>query len=291
MSVLDGYGDAHRLFLQSLVDHSMYTQDDALKLANTAAAQVKLTGLKSQSELVDFVGLINTKLKDLQMKVMSIKSQATKETHYALVNQVDDTAAEYATESDKAGIELYNLLIDAILSADGSISKGDAILCAREVKAARKSNTEVEECIVTWMAEGWLEYAGRSGKAAHITLGPRAMLELDTYMKDRQSEGEEIPVCPICSRLAIVGERCGSCTSKLCAPCFDTMHDKAQKKMRCPTCKAGWEGSHDEDAAGPAAGMAVAEDAAMDEDAPGPAAESDTPEPKRSSRRSGRSGR
>ena len=42
----------------------------------------------SPEEFVAFVGTINEKLKELQMKISSVRSQATSFTHWALVNQV-----------------------------------------------------------------------------------------------------------------------------------------------------------------------------------------------------------
>ena len=42
----------------------------------------------SPEEFVAFVGTINDKLKELQMKISSVRSQATSITHWALVNQV-----------------------------------------------------------------------------------------------------------------------------------------------------------------------------------------------------------
>jgi len=295
MSVLDSYNDAHRLFLQNLADNSMFSADQAMKVASIATEQVGLDGLANDSDLVAFVSMLNAQLKDLQMKVMSVKSQASKETFYSLVNQVDDTAAELATDCDKGAIELYNLLIDAVLIHDGSISMNEAILCGREVKAVKKTNSEVDEHITRWLAEGWLEWAATVGKAAHITLGPRAMLELDTYMQGRSED--ELPQCPLCSRVSLVGQRCGGCAAKLCRPCIDILN--TSKSPRCPGCKIPWVATAGNDADDDGDYVPAAAAAAQPKAEAGPAATFDgaaesesrsgTRSGRRSTRRSGRS--
>lgn len=79
--------------------------------------------------------------------------------------------------------------------------------------------------------------ASQSGGVSHLTLGPRALLELGTYIKSRAGEEDDTPVCPVCSQIAIVGKRCDSCMVKLCRPCLTTLLSKAEESKRCAICQ------------------------------------------------------
>jgi hypothetical protein len=72
----------------------------------------------SPEEFVAFVGTINEKLKELQMKISSVRSQATSFTHWALVNQV---RLRCACIISIPPVPLYSALACAALASSPSL--------------------------------------------------------------------------------------------------------------------------------------------------------------------------
>ena len=100
------------------------------------------------------------------------------------------------------------------------------------------SASHAEKLLGLWVKDKWL-----SQSSGNLWLGPRAVLELQPYLK-RVYEDYVID-CHICMSVVLRGQSCVACDVKLHHHCAAKFF-KAGNTKKCPGCKVDWPHEIDE---------------------------------------------
>lgn len=245
--------DHARHFLQMMIQHGAVTGAEALKLAQEAAAAAgdERDEAFVESEMEGFVQGLNNKLKPLDMRLKTKRSEKDGTEFYALVNDADDMPSKAATKLDKIGIQYFKKLLHEIVEQGRPLGAIEASNLSSDIDGSF-SKQQLRDLIERWVKEGWLI----EPTDGDISLGPRAMMELEGYVEKEfagETDGSGQSVlrkCQITQDTIIYGVSCPKCGMKAFYYALDQFHKnqreacaKAGKpeKVTCPQCKVDWD--------------------------------------------------
>lgn len=157
----------------------------------------------------------------------------------AVVNAKGDDIAQLATHYTAAEIGLIKVIIGMIFTApnESFTAKSNAILnAATKLKPSPLTQKAAESLINNLVHHGWL-HKSRQG---NVSLATRALLELQTYLKEQYPEN--ILKCHECAHIVTGGVACsnGDCEVRLHATC-EILAVPARGQRKCPGCQTAWE--------------------------------------------------
>lgn len=214
---------------------------------------------------------INARLESYDFEIRHSRHQQTKETTYALVNKTSDAMTQLATHFSASEIAFVRRLLDAMFETHNTPSREtmavkqmEASQLARprrnrQSQAASLANedeqtqaadagitiAEADAVLHTLVADGFLQLS----KARYYSLAPRALMELDSYLKETYNETTEheddeptirIRDCEGCREIVTFGIRCNN------RECGVRWHDRCANQYyagrsadgkKCPQCK------------------------------------------------------
>eukprot|EP00040_Diaphanoeca_grandis_P013787 m.69627 g.69627 ORF g.69627 m.69627 type:complete len:309 (+) comp24119_c0_seq2:235-1161(+) len=229
--------DCGRLFLQMIMKKQFISADEIIKLARTATLACGQDALQA-SDFPAFLSVINSHLTPLDMRIQSIESEVDGNKFYALTNDVGDTAAALATELTKPQIELFRILVEKIVCGEGPVSKFEAMNTVKDLEG-NMSKQQCQENCKQFVEDGWL----CEPNAKSYSLGARAMMELDSYIRKEFGEAVSLRECMITGRLCMHGDMCSNCGGTAHFYALQKLFDSHRAKNRpitCPSCKADW---------------------------------------------------
>lgn len=226
--------EMHRVFLQAIMSYGFLNDSAARKLhTKIAAATGDVPG-----DFGHFIQTINMNLKGLFMKIDSAVREDSGKTVWGLVNEVADDHAPLATSYSIEEIAFFKKLLEKIVECDdGVLSSTTALHLGSELENDRRlGKKECEEALESLTRDGWVMAV--SFKKGHVTLGPRGLLELPGQIREAYDE-DQVPACPLCKHMTVLGIRCGSCITKFHVHCLKRYFSSGLKN--CVSCKAAWE--------------------------------------------------
>jgi len=110
-----------------------------------------------------------------------------------------------------------------------------SLAALREVNSLTSpmTKTQAESVLASFVAKGWLV----KSKKGRFSLSPRALLELQPYLKSTYPE--EVLDCTICFEILTRGRACPreNCRVRMHSACYDTYR---RSNGKCPACGEDW---------------------------------------------------
>ncbi|KAJ1661159.1 hypothetical protein IWQ61_000029 [Dispira simplex] len=236
------YTDRHRLFLQNFLIQRYMPQVTAEQLYDTIVQRTPQDGSNSVP-LDEFLHAINRKLDPLSLELRKTQHQLTGDKVWALVNTRGDDIAQLATHYSTGKLAAFKKLVEAIMTAeDGNYCLGSTASLSLVQREGSSSMTKqlAQEFLGELVNDHWLVLS----EGGHYTLAPRAILELQTYLKEEYPEW--VQECHLCKDLVTMGLRCDhdGCNAVLhvcCAQRYLSLHHN-----ECPACQREWTDHHTE---------------------------------------------
>ncbi|CAE6490343.1 unnamed protein product [Rhizoctonia solani] len=185
--------DYKRLFLQAMLQRRWASEATVklLFLKCMEATQEINPGLAQpyqENEFVadggrSFVTEINQDLEKFDLRFSSSRDECTGETLWAIINTKQDAATMLATEYNATEIQYFKLVVEQIMLANNEAYSIPATAALREVSQLQgkgMTKAEAEHVLSSFVAKGWL----MKSKRGRYSLAPRALLELQTYLRD-----------------------------------------------------------------------------------------------------------
>ncbi|KAI0273699.1 Nse1 non-SMC component of SMC5-6 complex-domain-containing protein [Gloeopeniophorella convolvens] len=233
--------DVQRLFLQSVISRRVLSADLAKALWKQSVAAVKAADetLRVDANGTDgwdtFIAAVNRSLDPLDLEFSHIHNEVTGKDIYALVNRRDDEIAQIASDYSGLEISYFKALVEQIMLAPNSSYSISSLAALREVNSLKSqmTKTQAENVLNSFVAKGWL----LKSKKGRFSLAPRALLELQPYLKSTYPE--EILECIICHEILTRGHACprANCGVRIHNNCYDLYRKSSAK---CPACSEDW---------------------------------------------------
>ncbi|WWC58358.1 uncharacterized protein I303_100898 [Kwoniella dejecticola CBS 10117] len=231
----------HRLFIQSMLSRRALKEDIALEMYKRAVGacravddtfrplhETTLRGFRT------FLSDVSDLLHDLGMEVITGQEQTGKGKSWVVLRNIDPSeVAMQATDYTPLEIDYYRRVVKEIIESypANSVSHGQALTVVSELEGHMTKHSG-EALLNSFCSRGWLS----KSKRGRYTLGVRAAIELEPYLK--QQFEEYIQNCKHCKRLMLDGVCCTTdgCESHFHSYCYASL----QKLPRpsCPGCKA-----------------------------------------------------
>ncbi|KAF8759019.1 Nse1 non-SMC component of SMC5-6 complex [Rhizoctonia solani] len=138
-------------------------------------------------------------------------------------------------------IQYFKLIVEQIMLADNEVFSIPATAALREVSQLQGkgiTKAEAEHVLSSFVAKGWL----MKSKRGRYSLAPRALLELQTYLRDAYPD--EYTECTTCLEPVTKGIAChtNNCGARLHIHCYAVVVRAARDRgVQCPTCGSSWE--------------------------------------------------
>ncbi|KAJ7470701.1 Nse1 non-SMC component of SMC5-6 complex-domain-containing protein [Mycena latifolia] len=236
--------DVQRLFLQAVISRGVLSG----KLAQTLWEKSKEAVMAADDSLdiphsVDqdewdaFVAKLNESLNPLDLEFRHLQEETTGRVMYAIVNRKDDEIAQMATDYTPGEIAFFKAMVEQIMLAPRGAYSVSSLAALREISALKpKSNmskSQAEVVLASFVAKGWL----LKSKRGRYSLSPRALLELQPYLKSTYPE--EVIECVICFEMMTKGVACPTpnCQVRMHYHCFTKW---TARNRSCTTCKRDW---------------------------------------------------
>ncbi|XP_047123554.1 non-structural maintenance of chromosomes element 1 homolog isoform X1 [Hydra vulgaris] len=224
--------NAHRFFLQVFISKRLLSEAEALEVYYNALKKYAVDA--PANNFSSFVYTINKQIEYLYMEIKRGRAEHNGKVFFALVNTVEDSHSKMATDLSPHEMEYVQKIIETLVSSEyRNISSIDILNLGAEL--GNKIPTAIAEDIVSRLtARGW--FTELSG---HISFGPRAVIELSHYIKDKFQN--QITDCPLCNDCVILGDKCESCEKRYHKYCIATVFQNVDVSDRnCPSCKVCW---------------------------------------------------
>ncbi|KAF8710906.1 Nse1 non-SMC component of SMC5-6 complex, partial [Rhizoctonia solani] len=188
-----------------------------------------------------FVTEVNQDLEKFDLRFSSTRDECTGETLWAIINTKQDAATMLATEYNATEIQYFKLIVEQIMLADNEVFSIPATAALREVSQLQGkgiTKAEAEHVLSSFVAKGWL----MKSKRGRYSLAPRALLELQTYLRDAYPD--EYTECTTCLEPVTKGIAChtNNCGARLHIHCYAVVVRAARDRgVQCPTCGSSWE--------------------------------------------------
>ncbi|KAJ1969655.1 hypothetical protein IWQ62_000482 [Dispira parvispora] len=236
------YTDRHRLFLQNFLVQRYMPQVAVEQLYDTIVQRTPQDNSTS-APLEEFLYAINRKLDPLSLELRRTQHQLTGDKVWALVNTRGDDIAQLATHYSAGKLTAFKKLVEAIMTAkDGNYCLGStaSLSLVQREGSSSMSKQLAQEFLGELVNDHWLVLS----EGGHYTLAPRAILELQTYLKDEYPEW--IQECHLCKDLVTMGLRCDypDCNAILHVYCAQRYQSLQQNE--CPACRREWADRHTE---------------------------------------------
>ncbi|CAD6579809.1 MAG: hypothetical protein TREMPRED_002588 [Tremellales sp. Tagirdzhanova-0007] len=186
----------------------------------------------NQQGFFDFKHDISGLLQEVGMELRSGREEGGPGKQWViLVNNDPNDVALQASDLTPLEIAYYREVIQAIMSSypANSIGSTRALRLTTTLKA-NMTRLAAEALLGSLTSRGWLA----KSKRGRYSLAPRAMMELETYL--RQEFEEWVHKCRKCEGMILSGVVCnhGNCDTHLHEYCYDLLRRSARNA--CPTC-------------------------------------------------------
>ncbi|CAE6500391.1 unnamed protein product [Rhizoctonia solani] len=243
--------DYKRLFLQAMLQRRWASEATVKMLflkcmEATQEINPALVQPYQENEFVSdggksFVTEINQDLEKFDLRFSSSRDECTGETLWAIVNTKQDAATMLATEYNATEIQYFKLVVEQIMLAGNDAYSIPATAALREVSQLQGkgiTKAEAEYVLSSLVAKGWL----MKSKRGRYSLAPRALLELQTYLRDTYPD--EYAECTTCLEPVTKGVACrtNNCAARLHTHCYAVVVRAARERgVQCPTCGTSWK--------------------------------------------------
>lgn len=228
--------------------------------------------------LNNYIALINERLHSLDLEIRSLRDQRNRTVTYAVVNTTSDHMVQVATRHSADELAYFRRLLDAMFETNNTrraevcaVSSNTAMRLHKPPKDASPTEEggqqgavagaltmqHAQHALDDFRAAGWLEYD--PDPARWYVLGPRALMELSTYLVETYNDPEpaedesvisedppriRIHFCHACREIVTVGQRCNDldCGVRLHEPCA-TQFFRVHRDHACPECAKEWMGN------------------------------------------------
>ncbi|CEL51838.1 Non-structural maintenance of chromosomes element 1 homolog OS=Bos taurus GN=NSMCE1 PE=2 SV=2 [Rhizoctonia solani AG-1 IB] len=188
-----------------------------------------------------FVTEVNQDLEKFDLRFSSARDECTGEILWAIINTKQDAATMLATEYSATEIQYFKLVVEQIMLSDNEAFSIPATAALREVSQLQGkgiTKAEAEHVLSSFVAKGWL----MKSKRGRYSLAPRALLELQTYLRDTYPD--EYAECTTCLEPVTKGIACrtNNCAARLHTHCYAVVIRAARDRgVQCPTCGSSWK--------------------------------------------------
>ncbi|EUC62210.1 Nse1 non-SMC component of SMC5-6 complex protein [Rhizoctonia solani AG-3 Rhs1AP] len=243
--------DYKRLFLQAMLQRRWASEATVKMLflkCMEATQEINPTLIQpyQENEFVadggkSFVTEINQDLEKFDLRFSSSRDECTGETLWAIINTKQDAATMLATEYNATEIQYFKLVVEQIMLAHNEAYSIPATAALREVSQLQgkgMTKAEAEHVLSSFVAKGWI----MKSKRGRYSLAPRALLELQTYLRDTYPD--EFAECTTCLEPVTKGVACrtNNCAARLHFHCYAVVVRAARERgVQCPTCGSSWK--------------------------------------------------
>lgn len=216
---------------QYLLNYGCVLRETLLKDTNGLLEKMNIP-LLDQDGLSQLVNNLNKKLRPFNLMIRSCMDEISSSHYYVLISIIDSKVTHGATLYNEKQLEFFKLILQAIVQQPlGIIAEEDLADFAE--KALLKKRSEHNGLFHEWTGKKWFVVI-TEGERHYVTLGVRAIAELDVFIKQKLVERPEDLTCKRCNNMSIY--------SALCAGCNDRYHKRCSKlafedSNMCRSCR------------------------------------------------------
>ncbi|KAL7638587.1 UNVERIFIED_CONTAM: hypothetical protein RMT77_011159 [Armadillidium vulgare] len=230
------YGDAHRAFLQILLQYRVLT---AREVKSTFDKICKHFGGELK-DLKEFILKINEHLEPLQMVIRKgIQEEKDSDVScFVLVNNLNNELTRSCSSFTKQELGYLKLLVENVVMSDNGEIGIMAALALGSERQPRLKATLVENLIDRLVEEKWL-----IREEGILSLSALTMCELYSYLEHHFEDN--CLKCYFCSNYTLKGYTCPACDTKGHRNCLENFWKRSNCTNQCAvsSCGAKWEDS------------------------------------------------
>jgi Nse1 non-SMC component of SMC5-6 complex len=149
----------------------------------------------NEQELDELKSNINQQLQLADFELVRGQYEITSEEYIAMCNKTSDdiAKAKFASGFSEQKTQFFKRIIHAIVDQGGQMSKDDAVKLGKHsqstasIPTVREANDTIEDLV----AKGWLFNRHIPGHVPALALGPRAYLDLYSYLMKRSAPAND----------------------------------------------------------------------------------------------------
>ncbi|XP_028417117.1 non-structural maintenance of chromosomes element 1 homolog isoform X2 [Dendronephthya gigantea] len=227
---------SHRLYLQCFMARPFMSEKEA-KESYSSCVEV----FQDNFDPANFQRCINTINNALQPLFLEIRKGVSEDDgkyYYGLVNSSEDQISKLATSYTAHDVEYFRKVLDTFVQSDDGTATSVELLHGAADLQKSMSASHAEKLLNMWVKGKWL-----SQSLGDYWLGPRAVLELQPYLK-RVYE-DYVMDCKICMDFVLRGQSCVACDFKIHHHCA-ARYFKGRSVRKCSNCNIDWPHEIDE---------------------------------------------
>ncbi|KAF4321696.1 hypothetical protein JM18_001350 [Phytophthora kernoviae] len=216
--------DSDRMLLQRIMAAGAMEEQQVRKLAKKLTGEEELTA----TDVDQMVNKVATSIRAFALDVRRGMYDDGK-MYLAVVNTSNDSLTSFGSNFKPWEIVFLRKAIEEIVDTEEGALEESGLFNLRE----NTSISEVSELIRKLTTEKWLAPSAVQLQTHSLTLGPRAYLELITFLRDLQ-----VKKCSICQYELLQGVKCreGNCEIAIHNGCIDKYEIRGVR-YKCPTCQ------------------------------------------------------
>ena len=204
------YGDAHRMFVQSMMSKGIVNGFDISNLFKLCCKKGKIKITDQTNDKKDFLMSINSKLSKLNLKLKNISDEVDrdKKSFLALVNLSDRSMDEsqltvksmvtFATFE----IEYLKILVEGIMANPAKqIGLTNALNISRQVKTKKMDVVGGDQVLQKLVKHKWIISSHEK-----LRFHPRFIAEMEPWLTDVYAD--QVATCVACKKLVIKSLKC-----------------------------------------------------------------------------------
>ena len=201
--ILEEWGDAHRLLIQTMVAKQCLSLGELKE----AGRQILLRTEHGPNQLRLLLEQVNERLVPFHLKISRGHTQASGASMYMLLNLRDEPLSRAASAFSPAELSLLRALLRALAAApSAALPVRAAVELLARCRAAPRPQ-QLQALLARWAADLWLEAIGDSDDCRY-TIGVRALQELLPFFQ-ALFDGD-LPKCHVCDELIFHGQMCAN---------------------------------------------------------------------------------
>ena len=242
------YGDAHRMFVQSMMKRKILNSDEFTNLFKICCKRCNLklsenpSPKKIQEEKKEFLETINRRInKVVGLKLKNITDEINNQRHLVLTSSrtSDKTfrIAQYSTPE----LDYLKVLVEMIITSRSKhINSMDTINAHKHVQSKKLSLSQADEILTKFYDNQWLkkEQFGGDFGPVFVRLHPRFIAECETWLQNTYPDDIQECSIPKCGKIVIKSIDCAKCKIGFHKNCIFTKKPKGFKSGHCPKCKS-----------------------------------------------------
>lgn len=222
--------EIYRKVNQYLLNHGCVLRDTLLDSTNKLLENMN-SPMLDHDGLSQLLNGLNRKLRPYNLMIRSCMDEISSSHYYVLISTIDNQVTRASSLYNEKQLEFFKLILQAVVQEQNGIIPEENLRDLAE-KALFKKRSEYAGLFHEWTGKNWFVVVTDGGHD-YVTLGVRAIAELDVFIKQKLVERPEDLICKRCNNMSIYSALCAGCNARYHKRCSKLAFEDSNMCRSC----------------------------------------------------------